>query len=395
MKDGIIKGNGNSRYLKSVADFLTQYPTYEAFAAALTAGTLPVDLNGINEDGWQQIGDFLGKASLLQDMACDLMSISRLSVPNDAFVKLALGPGKYGYRITVKTSSGTLLPGITVSGVDAINGDACITDENGLAIGVSTSQTVTLNVNSGFYDLETASQEVVSTGSITNVLITLQAKTPEATFDTSVSDLRFSPDVSEIDFCAVGAGGGGVAGGGPGGGGGFVQNLLNNKVSSDDVYKIVVGAKGTGSAAASISGDDGGKTSIYKNNTEILTANGGYGGKNQSGGYIGGTGNGKGGNGGGTDSFENGSNGSGYKFNSASLGLAGGGGGGSGCRSASNKTAGIGGSPYGGNGSGGNLPGSNASGPGGGGGGGGYNSTNGQYQKGGDGGPGIVYARWR
>ena len=39
MKDGIIKGNGNSRYLKSVADFLTQYPTYEDFSNALSDGT--------------------------------------------------------------------------------------------------------------------------------------------------------------------------------------------------------------------------------------------------------------------------------------------------------------------------------------------------------------------
>lgn len=38
MQDGIMKGTGNSRYLKSIADFLTQYPTYQEFAAALAAG---------------------------------------------------------------------------------------------------------------------------------------------------------------------------------------------------------------------------------------------------------------------------------------------------------------------------------------------------------------------
>lgn len=81
MKDGIIKGNGNSRYLKSVADFLTQYPTYEAFAAALTAGTLPVDLNGINEDGWQQIGDALCTETLLRDFAADKYGMDHGVVP--------------------------------------------------------------------------------------------------------------------------------------------------------------------------------------------------------------------------------------------------------------------------------------------------------------------------
>jgi hypothetical protein len=64
MKDGIIKGTGNSRYLKSA---LTGINTWEDFRAALLAGTLPIDLNGINEDGWQQIGTALNKAFFLND----------------------------------------------------------------------------------------------------------------------------------------------------------------------------------------------------------------------------------------------------------------------------------------------------------------------------------------
>lgn len=67
MQDGLIKGTGNSRYLKSIADFLTQYPTYQEFAVALAAGTLPVDFNGINETGWEQLGTALSKANLLSD----------------------------------------------------------------------------------------------------------------------------------------------------------------------------------------------------------------------------------------------------------------------------------------------------------------------------------------
>lgn len=67
MQDGIIKGTGNSRYLKSISNFLTQYPTYQDFVAALVAGTLPVDLNGINETGWDQLGTALNKANLLSD----------------------------------------------------------------------------------------------------------------------------------------------------------------------------------------------------------------------------------------------------------------------------------------------------------------------------------------
>ena len=52
MKDGIIKGSGNSRYLRTVANALTLYPNYESFIAALIQGTFPIDLNGINSSGW-------------------------------------------------------------------------------------------------------------------------------------------------------------------------------------------------------------------------------------------------------------------------------------------------------------------------------------------------------
>lgn len=67
MQDGILKGTGNSRYLKSIANFLTQYPTYEDMVAALAAGTLPIDLNGINTAGWSQVPTYLNKANLLSD----------------------------------------------------------------------------------------------------------------------------------------------------------------------------------------------------------------------------------------------------------------------------------------------------------------------------------------
>lgn len=83
MQDGVIKGTGNSRYLKSIAAFLTQYPTYEAFAAALAAGTLPIDLNGINETGWETLGTALNKANLLQDATAALYGLGSDAVPDD------------------------------------------------------------------------------------------------------------------------------------------------------------------------------------------------------------------------------------------------------------------------------------------------------------------------
>jgi len=84
LNDGIIKGKGNSRYLKSVANFLELYPSYEDFAAALIAGELPVDFNGINEEGWGQIGTPLNKANLLSDETSAMIEGSP-QTPDEAF----------------------------------------------------------------------------------------------------------------------------------------------------------------------------------------------------------------------------------------------------------------------------------------------------------------------
>lgn len=89
MKDGIIAETGDSRYLRSIAGFLQAYPTYEAFAAALIAGTLPIDWNGKNPDGWAQAGTELNKANLLTDATAALMDLGAEATPNDMLAALA------------------------------------------------------------------------------------------------------------------------------------------------------------------------------------------------------------------------------------------------------------------------------------------------------------------
>ena len=88
MKDSVILGSGNSRYLKSVENFKTLYPTYDDFAAALVAGTLPIDLNGINSAGFQQVGDALGKATLLKDTTAQKHGLDETALPDDMWVDL-------------------------------------------------------------------------------------------------------------------------------------------------------------------------------------------------------------------------------------------------------------------------------------------------------------------
>lgn len=114
MQDGITMGTGNSRYLKSVSGFLALYPTYEAFAQALVAGTLPVDLNGKNPDGWSQQGTALNKANLLTDATAALLELPSEATPNDALAALA---GKVRDTTLQTLISGA--PALTNSTVDS------------------------------------------------------------------------------------------------------------------------------------------------------------------------------------------------------------------------------------------------------------------------------------
>lgn len=90
MKDFVPKGTGNSRFLKSISTFLTQYPTYADFANALINGTLPVDFNGINPSGITQAGTPISKATLLDDSTAQAIGLTGSNpTVNDALLALA------------------------------------------------------------------------------------------------------------------------------------------------------------------------------------------------------------------------------------------------------------------------------------------------------------------
>jgi len=111
MQDAISLGTGNSRYLKSVGGFMALYPSYEDFAAALVAGTLPIDLNGKNQDGWAQQGTPLNKANLLTDATAALVGLGAEANPDEMFATLA-------NRITYGTEE--LTPGVSPLATGAI-----------------------------------------------------------------------------------------------------------------------------------------------------------------------------------------------------------------------------------------------------------------------------------
>ena len=79
---------------------MTVYPTYADFVAALVAGTLPIDLNGINAAGWTQQGTALNKANLLTDATAAKFGLTGTAVINDVLDnigdnKLLIATGEY------------------------------------------------------------------------------------------------------------------------------------------------------------------------------------------------------------------------------------------------------------------------------------------------------------
>lgn len=123
-----MKGSGNSRYLKTVREALSLYPTYEDFLQAMIAGTFPVDFNGINKDGWTQRGTPLNKANLLSDTVISTLGLSTgaNSTPNDAFNVLANIGNVHVWRKTVVTEeeipAGYTLGPVQNSNIDIFGG---------------------------------------------------------------------------------------------------------------------------------------------------------------------------------------------------------------------------------------------------------------------------------
>ena len=345
-------------------------------------------------DNPTQAGTPLNKGTLLQDATCDVLAISYDSVPNDAFLTLALGTGKYGYVVTVLLPDGSPASGIVITGAETPSGaSSATTNDDGVAILVSTSQTISIVLESPYIDILGTSVSIQSTGKLTNITVTLE-ESGELTIYSTTSK-KTSPYLDTFDLCGVGAGGGGggfsgtnasIATNKPGGGGGYVENLLAVSCIANSVITFSIGAGGV-AGGASQAGGTGGKTTVSYNGSTILEANGGNGGGIQiaSGNPAsGGIGNGNGGSGSNNTGLgTTGGAGTGFKYNDQSLGIAGGGGGGGGRAS--------GGAPNGADGS--NYP--NTSGPGtpgiGGGGGGGNNGGIGYLS--GSGGNGVVYFR--
>lgn len=136
MKDMVPKGTGNSRFLKSVSNFMTLYPTYADFVAALVAGTLPIDLNGINSAGCDEVGTPLNKANLMTDATFAKMGVTIAgSEPTvndalDALAEFKAGLNSYGKVLPDQLSSRVVFVNFGAAGesmlLEGIHANTCI-----------------------------------------------------------------------------------------------------------------------------------------------------------------------------------------------------------------------------------------------------------------------------
>ena len=157
MTDFQSKGTGNSRYLKSVSNFLTQYPTYNDFAAALVAGTLPVDFNGINSDGINNRGTTYTKANVLSDATADEFGLDSSATVNQVLYKLGYLYGKVPTYLGICNNAGPDFAVTVANNMKPSDTDYYTTWGTTIAVyfsqsTVNTTGNITLSVNgSGAY----------------------------------------------------------------------------------------------------------------------------------------------------------------------------------------------------------------------------------------------------
>lgn len=113
---------------------------------------------------------------------------------------------KGGLNLTVLTASGNPVEGVLVTGVTDANGGACYTDTNGKLSGYMSEGSVTLAI-SGYTDINDASKSITCVkGTIVDEVINVT--TVDFLDIKSSKTLKFTANVSKLDFCLLGGGGG-------------------------------------------------------------------------------------------------------------------------------------------------------------------------------------------
>lgn len=114
MIDSVLKGTGNSRFLKSAVPAGTSWADA---LAMLQAGTFPIDFNGINTEGFQQVGTPLNKANLLKDATAAQIGLPPSTTPDGMFRALGNTGELHVWRKTIANGTGTYSLGAVQEGL--------------------------------------------------------------------------------------------------------------------------------------------------------------------------------------------------------------------------------------------------------------------------------------
>lgn len=120
MIDSVLKGTGNSRFLKSAVPAGTSWADA---LAMLQAGTFPIDFNGINTEGFQQVGTPLNKANLLKDATAAQIGLPPSTTPDGMFQALGNTGELHVWRKTARDAS-VSAPGYNLGDIKS-NVDIC------------------------------------------------------------------------------------------------------------------------------------------------------------------------------------------------------------------------------------------------------------------------------
>lgn len=297
------------------------------------------------EDEPADTGTELSKLNLLQD-STEIALFGRAAdrTIDEAFSGIAgqlklIMSDMATITLTVQTTNGKPIPDVLVQGILNENGQAVYTNASGVATGYIGEGQQVVKV-SGYADVEDYS-ETLTVVKGTNISKTWKLTTNNFLSVKSSRSVKFTGNVSTIDYSVTSGGGGGGAGHGyPGGGGGAGGGTITKtgvEISPNTVYPATVGAGGKGGTYLDYDGHPGGQSSFMGDapaggNPGLSPVRGGSGEPGGIGG-SGSQGGGSGGNGGSnSDNGLNGSNATSTAFTSfaETKSLGGGGAGGEG-----------------------------------------------------------------
>lgn len=287
----LFEGDYNHVYritsIKSKEQLSTQNVNDEQKNVSTRAGDPASDTKIVATGYMYDVATGITPHKVIQGYIGDANNITRKFINTD---------GNYLYAIKVILSTGEPVPDVTITGINTVGGGTAVTNDKGYALCSSTMSSASLSVDSPYMDALPIKNQVVNhDGSyICGVTLVLGVVTSGGHIIRKDGVYKFSSNVKKADFWGIGGGAGGSAyvrnnssysngHGGVGGGSGYTSNVYNVDVTETDRFTISLGKGGSGGYAAVTGwgassdgyGSDGGQTTVLKNGTNILTANGG------------------------------------------------------------------------------------------------------------------------